>query len=158
MGAEHGEGAGQPRPDEGKAGLPSHISAFGEPSDAGFGSPAAVAIAACLPDHLFSVDGKADDGGDYSGAVHEQHATGGGLMPYNEDAEGEWAAVAVANAGLADGDGGRPACRVPRESAGPASAACPAATPSLRLRQCQCRLCADSSCLWRALPRQPAYV
>ena len=63
------------------------------------------------------MDGKTDDGGGggYSGVVSDQHAAGGALAPYAEDAEGEWAAMAVATAGLAPGDAGRPACRVPRE-------------------------------------------
>ena len=75
-------------------------------------------MAACLPDHLFSVDGKVDDD-NFGGVVHERPAAASELAAFDEDAEGEWAAVAVANAGLADGPVGRPACRVPRALPGP---------------------------------------
>ena len=105
-------------------GLPTHISAFGEASDGAFGSPAGVAAAACLPKDLFSGDGQTDDSVNVSTAASRVQPSsrfvavgmpGGyeeqlppGFLPYNEpynaDAEGQWAAVKVAHAGLADYD------------------------------------------------------
>jgi len=98
-----------PATSEPKAGgLPSHISVFGELCDAPFGSPATVAIAACLPEHLFSVDGKTDDHVSAPANKVMEHP------PWNVEVEREWAPVAAA--GLADEGREYPAVRVPRES------------------------------------------
>ncbi len=112
-----------------KDGLPSHISAFGDGSGDGFGdaldgsSAGATGgrVVDCLPDHLFSADGLPlqqngalavlSNGSD---AKHVNGRAGGKggepgfafaddmMASFKADAEGQWAAVAVANAGLAD--------------------------------------------------------
>ena len=112
-----------------KDGLPSHISAFGDGSGDGFGdaligSSAGVVggrVVDCLPDHLFSADGQpsqqigaltvVSDGSDSKHANGRAGGKGGEsgfgyaddmMASFKADAEGQWAAVAVANAGLAD--------------------------------------------------------
>jgi len=110
-------------------GLPSHISAFGDGSGDGFGdaldgsSAGATGgrVVDCLPDHLFSADGLqsqqigglavVSDGSDSKHVNGRAGGTGGEpgfgfadnmMASFKADAEGQWAAVAVANAGLAD--------------------------------------------------------
>ena len=114
-----------------KDGLPTHISAFGDGSGDGFGdvldgSSAGAnggRVVDCLPDHLFSVDGQLSQQtalgapaavSDASDAKHMNGRAGGEggdlglgyaddmMASFKADAEGQWAAVAVANAGLAD--------------------------------------------------------